>query len=958
VHALWGDLKSELGSQVRFYIPQKKRHSKLMLGAILEYKLAYSCGPAFADLRSSIASEAMGEINATNRTRARLAEHNLLKVHRKCQASLLVAENDIEMLLIAGELEVALAKRMSKPNKAKRFMETALSRFQVVYKLDPLAVEEYYARKRNVLFSLVQQDSRDPARAIVIQYIVSMLNRDGIQVESGWTGTRSSAAGSGSPEISRYPTRAAEYNLIRPIRDEGYSDSSGTLWQAMCLTTKEVVGIKIVDSSSWKRLGTLAQKIVKMRRKIKSEKIVHFLQVFEENNCTYFVMPLYMCSAFELSRANPEFPVRILFAITKLAIQALIELHAEGVIHGKVTMRNILITEKEDETYSITLTNKASHIINTVYHRLITGAHDSFSPQKSGWLNKTLLDYDSHADAGFENTTETDDDDGEMSSSDTTGTISLELRQGTLTEAVRKEAQKEARKSKAVNNPIHKSAKIVKAEDIWAVLRILARIRDMQIRRAAAGVISPVAVKASRGSSAGAAFLSASGGNNNNAPPSGGTSSFHNSGSVSFQSSSSEETEDFWSDLMPYIGGISVASSSAADYSEKMSTPERLPSLEELLTKRAFVNIADPARELTQYVRRHKMADSRSPPLMRSSNAVPSSTMGRDSSRRLSIAKSAEIEDPPTPPEELSFAAGSKREKLLAKLEEACKRHAKAGRNKKASFASRTPSSPRMAHLRTSLVSLVQNVVTANETSGAKRKGGLAGLFANSSSPPVHMPSNDEFDADWVVVAVVFFYNKTWLMWNALNCTCHVMEAGKGKWLWRSAQTGVVAALTPALYVRYLMGALHETIHRLNLLQSKLSFDLSSSQRMYAEFREHLRRLMRVYFHVAYVHCDHDLIIASPSSTQDSENSQSDSEPSTPRSPQSSPRPVSAAGKRTPGERTSGKRLSKGGDKAPVSKKQSVELPADVLWDLFHEFCTLFKVDISEQELFRKPLFL
>jgi hypothetical protein len=91
------------------------------------------------------------------------------QVHRKCQASLLVAENDIEMLLIAGELEVALAKRMSKPNKAKRFMETALSRFQVVYKIDPLAVEEYYARKRNVLFSLVQQDSRDPARAIVIQ---------------------------------------------------------------------------------------------------------------------------------------------------------------------------------------------------------------------------------------------------------------------------------------------------------------------------------------------------------------------------------------------------------------------------------------------------------------------------------------------------------------------------------------------------------------------------------------------------------------------------------------------------------------------------------------------------------------------------------------------------------------------------------------------------------------------
>jgi hypothetical protein len=80
VHALWGDLKSELGSQIRYYIPQKKRHAKLMLGAILEYKLAYSCASAFSELRVAIASEAMGEINATNRTRARLAEHNLLKV--------------------------------------------------------------------------------------------------------------------------------------------------------------------------------------------------------------------------------------------------------------------------------------------------------------------------------------------------------------------------------------------------------------------------------------------------------------------------------------------------------------------------------------------------------------------------------------------------------------------------------------------------------------------------------------------------------------------------------------------------------------------------------------------------------------------------------------------------------------------------------------------------------------
>jgi hypothetical protein len=84
------------------------------------------------------------------------------------------------------------------------------------------------------------------------------------------------------------------------------------------LTTKQTLAIKVVDSTNWKRLGTLAQKIVKLRRKIRSEKIVHFLQVFDDNNSTYFVMPLYLCSAFDLYSNDKEIPMKVLIAILKL----------------------------------------------------------------------------------------------------------------------------------------------------------------------------------------------------------------------------------------------------------------------------------------------------------------------------------------------------------------------------------------------------------------------------------------------------------------------------------------------------------------------------------------------------------------------------------------------------------------------------------------------------------------
>ncbi len=113
---------------------------------------------------------------------------------------------------------------------------------------------------------------------------------------------------------------ASEYNLIRPIRGAGqYSDSSGALWEvkknggrklgrfclilyfgkSLCLTSKEKLAIKVVDSSNWKRLGSVAQKIIKLRRKIQSDKIVHFSQVFE---VSHFFHPFFSRLNFLFSR--------------------------------------------------------------------------------------------------------------------------------------------------------------------------------------------------------------------------------------------------------------------------------------------------------------------------------------------------------------------------------------------------------------------------------------------------------------------------------------------------------------------------------------------------------------------------------------------------------------------------------------------------------------------------------
>lgn len=950
VHGLWGDILNELGNEVRFYSPHAKRHRKVLVKAIAEYKLAFG-GKAAADLRGQVLKEALAELNSTETTKPALARHKLEQMHLKC-GSYVEAQNDaghrdVEMLLVLGELEVCLSKRASKPRKIRHLMEVAFSRFVIVYGVDPVLLEEYYSRKRNVLFSVVQEchEFQSP----LIQFIVNLLRRDGIEVEAGGIGELVSPRHSGLltrdsgvvEVVSLYPAQAAGYNLIHPIRDkEGYSDSSGTLWQAMCLATKELVAIKVVDSSNWKKMGKMPSEVIKKRRRIKTNKVVHFLQVFEENNCTYFVMPLFSYSAYALTRKYPDIPAKILLSIVKLVVEALIELHKEGLAHGKVTMRNVLIAEEPEENYSIQLTNKASYIINTIHYRTITGAQDAFSPARYA---KALQDYDSLPEANLLGDVETDEDDGELSSSDTSTTS---MTTGMLAELVKVEDRTPNRPPPPSKKPAPAITwtKIAKSEDVLAVLRMLARIYDMQVRR----------IKQERGSTRSTRSLN-------------------------------EELGE-WDDLLPFVTTINVGPSGGS--SQVLMTTggpymEKLPTLEELLQKRVLSEQRDAKRELTNFIRKKKFADD-----SRSGNntvSISSSTSSvatletplrsslRDSNRRVSISipvpPPVDIEEPPQPPEELAFASGSKREKLLQKLEEACKRNLKLLR-KGAHRSFGRNSSPRLASLKT-VLTLMQNVLNNPPSSmspgEAKKKGSNRSIASMFSASPPAQTNTEEFNLDWVCTFVVFFYNKTWLLWSTCRCDCPTMEAGKGKWMWRSQKTGVVAALPARLYMRYLMGAFYESIHRMNLLQTKFSADwtLSSSQRMYSEFRDHLRRLVRLFLHLAY-NPDHW------EKQSDSEPSSSDneSEPNTPRSPQASPRPFGKGrGAQASGspsnatssgsaglDRSSGssrRRESFGIDRA----KGPVEIGPELLWEYLKEFCVMFHVDLQELELMRKPLF-
>lgn len=701
-------------------------------------------------------------------------------------------------------------------------------------------------------------------------------------------------------------------------------------------------------------MGKMPQEIIRQRRKIKSEKIIHFLQVFEDSNsCTWFVMPLYYCSAFALTRKYLDIPATILLCIVKLAIQALIELHAEGVAHGKLTMRNIMIVEDEDDRYSIKLTNKASHIINTLIYRNITGAHDTFSPSR---FAKALQDYDASPDPNFVAEAESEED-GDFSSSDTTttttGTVSFtttSMATSGFAEFLKSDEKRHASASARLSGPNNAMAwkRLQKSEDILAVVRLFARIYDMQVRR----------LKQERGSTRSARSLN-------------------------------EELGD-WDDMLPYIATVNVAatgSSSSVAMPPSVSQIEKLPTLEELLTKRVMVSREDPALELTLFLRKKKMIEGmQSGQQASQSGAVSGTDSGRSSSgssasqlasssagvalngstsamKRVSIAVSAspnggasnEFDDPPSPPEELSFASGSKREKMLNKLEEACK---KGSRRMGISFGrSSASSSPRTSSLKT-VRTLMQNIFP-----GEKKKSGsrsITNLFSTTPPPAGPIPQ-EEFNVDWIAAFIVFFYNKTFAMWSSVRCECHTMEAGKGKWLWRSQKTGVISNVPARSYFRFLMGAFHDSIFRANVLNSKLPFDLASGEAIFNEFRDHLRRLIRLFLHIAYNHFEP----RSPTARDDSEHS-SDTEdlastprtasalPSSPRSPRS----FGKSGKNGPGsvDRGSGKEMSRRQSKDLGRARKDAPNAAE-LWDYLQEFCSLFRVDMSELELMKKPLF-
>ena len=918
VHYLWGLILNELGNQLRHYSSTLKRHPKFLNRAVVEYKHAFSNSQATKELRESLGKEVVEELSASNRSKSsNLASHKLHKLHLQCLSYLEFEENmkDVEMVLITAELEVILSKRVTKVKKMTSLMNLALSRFVHLHQKDPSLITEYYSRKRNVIFSIAQGCSSNSKNAAVLKVIVELFKNDNISVQNVMD--ESPVLSRDSNGSSHYPISTEEYNLIHPIRDkEGYTDSSGTLWEARCLSTQEIVAIKVVDSSTWKRIGRMPDQIVKRRRKIKSDKIVHFLQVFEDpsSSCTWFVMPLYMCSAYALTRKYLDLPAKILLCIVKLAIEALIELHEEGIVHSKLTMRNVLIVELPNDRYSIKLTNKTPYIINTLIYRSITGAQDTFSPSR---FAKALKDYDGSPNPNF--IPDESEDDGELSSSGYDTTPSYGSTTGGLSDFFKKEEK--GSQSININNNNNNNnetddygmarrkslrwSKIGKAEDVLAVVRMLARVYDMQLRR----------LKQERGLNRSSKTLN-------------------------------EELGD-WDDLLPFINAVGIGQQKMVEN----PPPDKLPTLQELLKKKVLFSQADPEKELTFFLRKKKFIQEEmsegssgsimSPPFMLQRESAVSSK------RQSPSASPSDIEEAPTPPEEISFASGSKREKLLSKLEEASRRLKMS--SKKSSPFVKAGSSPRGMTKQKSVFSLVPNIVNCVDK---KKQGSRTLVTLFSASPPTpHMV--EEFDLDWVCTFIVFFYNKTWLLWNNVTCTCSNMEAGKGKWLWRLQKTGQIVSLPARLYMRYLMGAFHESIHKLNVLNAKISFDLQSSQRIYSEFRDHLRRLVRLFLHLAY-NPDHyqKEVESEPSSDTDAEMS-----PVTPRSttPQSSPRPF---GKASSLSRTSGKRLSK--DKKILQQQQkekSVEIPAQELWEILLEFCQLFHVDLAEVSMMKQPLF-
>lgn len=296
-----------------------------------------------------------------------------------------------------------------------------------------------------------------------------------------------------------------------------------------------------------------------------------------------------------------------------------------------------------------------------------------------------------------------------------------------------------------------------------------------------------------------------------------------------------EELGD-WDDLLPFVASIDLTNNTS-NKPQFVSPQQRdkLPTLEEVLSKKVLRQL-DAERELGQFLRKKKLIDSiqlqqsssgsgNAATVLNSSGGASGSaataTPMRDSlsairalaATTLSPASTPDVEEPPTPPEEMQFVASSKREKCLAKIEETVRKSLKAGPSgtRLGSLSLGRKTSPRLSSVdRTRTVShlMQQNLLAAPSASSqgpsAKKPStarSITTLF--SSSPP--SGAGEEYNTDWVCAFVAFFYNKTWLLWNSSKCECATMEAGSGKWLWRSAKTGVVANLSARLYLRYLM---------------------------------------------------------------------------------------------------------------------------------------------------------
>jgi hypothetical protein len=123
VHNLWGHILAELGTQYHHIDGKSKQHGKWFRRALAEYTKGYTCVRAAQELRATLIRNAVEELNTANRCSAALALHNLRKVHIQVKACLdSVRQNDFELLLVAGEVEVALAKRVGTPVKVINYL--------------------------------------------------------------------------------------------------------------------------------------------------------------------------------------------------------------------------------------------------------------------------------------------------------------------------------------------------------------------------------------------------------------------------------------------------------------------------------------------------------------------------------------------------------------------------------------------------------------------------------------------------------------------------------------------------------------------------------------------------------------------------------------------------------------------------------------------------------------------